>query len=101
MNYLEWLKKQKFELETTHPYADSTVVWVREVSYGAPACKVNGKLKVYITKVADDCFSMNVRGKGNNFWTAIDAYDITEADLVSKGRAIEHRLVAAWMEMVS
>lgn len=101
MNYLEWLKKEKYELETTVPVEDLNPSWSRKSVYGAPKCSVNNEpVDIVVTKV-DDKFVMSVRASAGNYWANLEAYDISEEFLVKRGRAIEHRLVSAWMELAS
>lgn len=101
MNYLEWLKKEKFELVTTAPVDNVNPEWVRKSVYGAPKCHINkAPVDIVVTKV-DDKFVMSVRASTPNFWSNLEVYDIDEEYLVKRGRAIEHRLVAAWMELAS
>ena len=101
MNYLEWLKKEGYELESTVPVENVNTQWSRPSKYGSPKCHVNNApVQVVVTKV-DDKFVMSLRASTQNFWTNLEVYDISEEFLVKRGRAIEHRLVAAWMELSS
>lgn len=107
MTHLDWLKKQEFKLvaEPVDGVHSDGIVWTRESKYGAPKCLDNGKIHVQVTQFNDGedvSFTMSVQGRTRNqFSTAIAAYEISEETLVKRGQAIEHRLVAAWMELAS
>lgn len=99
--YLEWLAKENFAPETTIPMTGGTS-FSRPCRLGHPKCRESGALMVNVIRLdGEDEFTMNVTGKARNYWTTISAYQIPEAELVKEGRNIEHRLVSAWMEMVS
>lgn len=99
--YLDWLAKENFQPETTIPMTGGSS-FSRPTRIGHPKCKENGVLQVNVTRLdGEEDFTMNVTGKARNYWTTISAYQIPEAELVKEGRNIEHRLVSAWMEMVS
>ncbi|QFR57845.1 hypothetical protein CPT_Moby_097 [Stenotrophomonas phage Moby] len=108
MTHLDWLKKQEYVLVVPQEgdVADAdTIVWSRESKYGAPKCLDNGKIHVQVSQFNGEdapTFTMSVHGRTKNqFSTSIAAYDISEDTLTKRGQAIEHRLVAAWMELAS
>lgn len=101
MTYLEWLKKEGFELESNTVVENVNPQWSRPSKYGAPKCATNNApIRIVVTKV-DDKFVMSLVAATSDFWSNHEVYDISESFLVKRGRAIEHRLVAAWMEIAS
>ena len=101
MTYLEWLKKEGFALESSVPVEDVNQTWVRPTKYGAPKCHVNkAPVNITITKV-DDRFVMGIQAATSSYWGSLQTYDLTEEFLVKRGRALENRMVAAWMELSS
>jgi hypothetical protein len=100
MTYQEWFAKNGFELESTIPVAGDHLTWSRPTKYGAPKCTVNkAPVRVYVSRVDDGKFVMAVRAATENYWGNLEVYDISEDYLTKRGQAIEHRLVAAWMEL--
>jgi len=97
-DYLIWLRKEDFQLETTVPVQTDTLVWTRPAKYGSPKCSTNGQIIIEIVKDGDT-FGMNIRASTPKYWTSLAMYDISEADLVKFGRQYEHRMVDAWREL--
>ncbi|WEM34381.1 hypothetical protein [Xanthomonas phage X1] len=96
--YLQWLRKEGFELESTVPMESDSIVWVRKTKYGVPRCLMNGVVLVEIVKTGDQ-FSMGVRASAKNYWGAASIYGIDEENLVRLGRQYEQRVVDAWREL--
>lgn len=96
--YLQWLKKEGFELETTVPMESDSIVWVRKSKYGAPRCSTNGEVIIEVVKTGD-LFSMGVRASTPKYWGTAQIYGFDEAQLVKLGRQYEHRVVDAWREL--
>lgn len=96
--YLQWLKKEGFELETTVPTETDTLVWIRKSKYGAPKCSTNGEVLIEVTK-SGDLFSIGVRASTPKYWGTAQIYGFDEAHLVKFGRQNEHRVVDAWREL--
>lgn len=102
MDHLDWLKKEGFVLDTTVPVQGQGLTWRRTAKYGAPKCVVNKKpVDVVITLADDGTFVMGVQAATPNYWANLQIYDIKSENLIKRGRAYEHRLVAAWMELSS
>lgn len=96
--YLVWLKKEEFKLETSVPMESDTLVWTRKAKYGSPQCSTNGAIMIEIVKEGD-LFSIGVRASTPKYWANAMIYGFDEATLVKLGRQYEHRVVDAWREM--
>lgn len=96
--YLLWLKKEGFELETSVPMESDTLVWVRPAKYGSPKCSTNGAVIIELTK-SGDLFSIGVRASTPKYWGNAMIYGFDEAQLIKLGRQYEHRVVDAWREL--
>ncbi|USV41086.1 hypothetical protein [Xanthomonas phage BUDD] len=96
--YLQWLKKEGFELESTIPLESDSIVWVRKTKYGTPRCAVNGVVIIEVVKTGD-LFSMGVRASTKTYWATSQIYGFDEEKLVKYGRQYETRVVDAWREL--
>lgn len=96
--YLVWLRKEDYKLETTVPLESDATVWVRPAKYGSPKCSTNGAIMIEITK-SGELFSMSIRASTPKYWGAAAIYGFEAAALVKQGRQFEHRIVDAWREM--
>lgn len=101
MDYLDWLKKESYELVTEeNGVACVNPVWKRATKYGSPKCKINGSIIIRLEKTGDT-FEMSVLAFNGTYWVGNTASQIPATTIVRFGRGIEHRLVASWMEMAS
>ena len=96
--YLQWLKKEGFQLETSVPMETDTLVWIRKSKYGSPRCSTNGDVMIEVTKQGD-LFSIGIRASTPKYWGNVGIYAFDEAQLVKLGRQYEHRVVDAWREL--
>jgi hypothetical protein len=101
MTYIEWLAKQGYK-KSEEKQKGGVEFWSRPSAYGVNKCKDTGSaIEIGITRdprLADKLgvFSMSISGYNGNYWMVTTASDLTEEQLLKKGRDIEMRLVDSW-----
>lgn len=95
MNFQDWLAREQFQP------LDVPNTWGRKSRYGAPPSRTTGQKVDLIVEKIGDVFTMGIDAGSVRGEVSLRVAGISELDLIRHGRGIEHRLVAAWIELAN
>jgi len=95
-----WLEKEGYQ--ECHSDIKGFRKFSKKARYKHWTCLDNGQLDIVLSvNDIEPEASMVVSGRGKQFRTAVEAFEIPAEDLPRIGRQIESRLISAWIEMVA